>query len=91
MENVVVLDVNKVDLVLHGADTYLPNINVIPDEDGPNVDQELRSFRPERRNKKNPNPRKKKKVPEEILAGEAAIDKGFKILEEIRRIDMLAN
>lgn len=41
--------------------------------------------------KKNPNPRKKKKVPEEIPAGEAAIDKGFKILEEIRRIDMLAN
>lgn len=63
MENVVVLDVKKVDLVLHGAAIDLPNINVIPDEDGTNVDQELRIFRLKSWNKKNPNPRKKKEVP----------------------------
>ncbi|MCD9646722.1 hypothetical protein HAX54_036876 [Datura stramonium] len=35
--------------------------NVIRDEDGSDVDEELRSFRIEWRNKRNPNPRREKK------------------------------
>ncbi|MCD9558442.1 hypothetical protein HAX54_015816 [Datura stramonium] len=34
--------------------------DTIPDEDGSDVDEELRSFRAKRRNKRNPNPRRKK-------------------------------
>ncbi|MCD7447007.1 hypothetical protein HAX54_021640 [Datura stramonium] len=50
---------------LNGADTDLlssESDNAIPDEYSSDVDQELRSFRAERRNKRNPNPRRKKRL-----------------------------
>ncbi|MCD9642145.1 hypothetical protein HAX54_028813 [Datura stramonium] len=48
---------------LNGADINLlssESDNAIPDEDGLDVDEELRFFRAKRRNKRNPNPRRKK-------------------------------
>ncbi|KAK6803399.1 hypothetical protein RDI58_001183 [Solanum bulbocastanum] len=49
-------------------------INVIPDED---IDQELRSFRPERRNKRNPNPKKKKKNKKDRYVSELGGDEQY--------------
>ncbi|KAK6773899.1 hypothetical protein RDI58_029138 [Solanum bulbocastanum] len=81
-------DLNEVDTELPGGDTNqnkaesdLPssdtNVDVIPDEDGSDVNEELRSLRAERRNKRNPNLRKKKTITEEVSIGEAGVDIGF--------------
>ncbi|KAH0644946.1 hypothetical protein KY284_032830 [Solanum tuberosum] len=91
-------DLNGVDTELpsSGGDTnqnevesYLPSsdtdVDVIPDEDDSYVDEELRSLRAERRNKRNHNlrkkkdhnPRKKKIISEEVPIGEASVDRGF--------------
>ncbi|KAK6777528.1 hypothetical protein RDI58_024245 [Solanum bulbocastanum] len=59
------------DLDLNGVDTELPG-----DEDDSDIDEELRSLRAERRNKRNPN-LKKKKTTEEVPIGEAGVDRGF--------------
>ncbi|KAG5586004.1 hypothetical protein H5410_046438 [Solanum commersonii] len=64
---------------LNGVDTDLPG-------DDSDVDEELRSLRVERRNKRNPNLRKKrdrekKTIPKEVPIGEAGVDRGF---EDIR-------
>ncbi|WMV26829.1 hypothetical protein MTR67_020214 [Solanum verrucosum] len=86
-------DLNEVDTELHGGDTNqneaesdLPSsdtdLDVIPDEDDSDVDEELRSLRAERRNKRNPNLRKKrdrekKTITKEVPIGEAGVDRGF--------------
>ncbi|KAK6782024.1 hypothetical protein RDI58_019820 [Solanum bulbocastanum] len=62
---------------LNEVDTELPG-----DEDDSDVDEELRSLRAERRNKRNPNLRKKrdrekKKITKEVPIGEAGVDRGF--------------
>ncbi|KAH0682217.1 hypothetical protein KY289_019969 [Solanum tuberosum] len=87
------LDLNGVDTELPGGDTNqnevesdLPSsdtdVDVIPDEDDSDVDEELRSLRAERRNKRNPNLRKKrdrekKTITKEVPIGEAGVDRGF--------------
>ncbi|KAH0653256.1 hypothetical protein KY289_030934 [Solanum tuberosum] len=87
------LDLNGVDTKLPGGDTNqneveldLPSsdtdVDVIPDEDDSDVDEELRSLRAERRNKRNPNLRKKrdrekKIITKEVPIGEAGVDRGF--------------
>ncbi|MCD9560385.1 hypothetical protein HAX54_019013 [Datura stramonium] len=77
---------NKANPCLNGVDTDLPSNEsdryAIPGEDDSDLHEELRSFRGERRNKRNLNPRSRKRVLEEILVGEAGIDKCF---EEIGR------
>ncbi|KAH0669364.1 hypothetical protein KY285_023522 [Solanum tuberosum] len=68
------------DLDLNGVDTELPG-----NEDDSDVDKELRSLMAERRNKRNPNlrkktnpnPRKRKTILEEVPIGEAGVDRGF--------------
>ncbi|KAK6784626.1 hypothetical protein RDI58_018081 [Solanum bulbocastanum] len=86
-------DLNEVDTELPGGDTnqseaesHLPNsdtdVDAIPDEDDSNVDKELRSLRAERKNKRNPNLRKKrdrekKTITKEVPIGEASVDRGF--------------
>ncbi|KAH0676556.1 hypothetical protein KY285_024357 [Solanum tuberosum] len=81
-------DLNGVDTELPGGDTNqnevesdLPSsvtdVDVIPDEDDSDVDEELRSLRAERRNKRNPNLRKKKTITKEVPIGEAGVDRGF--------------
>ncbi|WMV07235.1 hypothetical protein MTR67_000620 [Solanum verrucosum] len=86
-------DLNGVDTELPGGDTNqneaesdLPSsdidVDVIPDEDDSDVDEELRSLRAERRNKRNPNLRKKKDrekktITKEVPIGEASVDRGF--------------
>ncbi|KAG5568403.1 hypothetical protein H5410_064584 [Solanum commersonii] len=86
-------DLNEVDTELPGGDTNqnkaesdLPSsdtdVDVIPDEDDLDVDEELRSLRAERRNKRNPNLRKKrdkekKTINKEVPIGEAGADRGF--------------
>ncbi|KAH0644125.1 hypothetical protein KY284_032009 [Solanum tuberosum] len=78
-------DLNGVDTELPGGDTnqnetesYLPSsdtdVNAIPDEDDSDADEELRSLRAERKNKRNPNLRKKKTITEEVPIGEAGVD-----------------
>ncbi|KAK6791841.1 hypothetical protein RDI58_010922 [Solanum bulbocastanum] len=90
-------DLNEVDTELPGGDTnqneaesYLPSsdtdVDAIPNEDDSDVDEELRSLRAEKRNKKNPNPRKKrdrekKTITNEVPIGEAGVDRCF---EDIR-------
>ncbi|KAK6804325.1 hypothetical protein RDI58_002109 [Solanum bulbocastanum] len=87
-------DLNGVDTELLGGDTNqneaeldLPSsdtdVDAIPDKDDSDVDEELRSLRAERRNKRNPNLRKKKDrekktITEEVPIGEAGVDRGFK-------------
>ncbi|KAK6779807.1 hypothetical protein RDI58_021991 [Solanum bulbocastanum] len=87
-------DLNVIDKDLLGADTDqteadtdLPssdtNVNVIPDEDDSSVDEELRCFMAKRRNKRNPNlrkkidlnPRKMKTILEEVPIGEVGVDR----------------
>ncbi|KAH0736687.1 hypothetical protein KY290_011390 [Solanum tuberosum] len=86
-------DLNGVDTELPRGDTNqneaesdLPSsdtdVDVIPDEDDSDVDEELRSLRAERRNKRNPNLRKKrdrekKTITKEVPIGEAGVDRGF--------------
>ncbi|KAK4724557.1 hypothetical protein R3W88_027336 [Solanum pinnatisectum] len=86
-------DLNEVDTELPGGDTnqneaesYLPSsdtdVDAIPDEDDSDVDEELRSLRAKRRNKRNPNLRKKrdrekKTITKEVPIGEAGVDRGF--------------
>ncbi|KAG5580889.1 hypothetical protein H5410_051516 [Solanum commersonii] len=86
-------DLNGVDTELLGGDTNqnedesdLPSndtdVDAIPDEDDSDVDEELRSLRAERRNKRNPNLRKKrdrekKTITKKVPIGEAGVDKGF--------------
>ncbi|KAH0635657.1 hypothetical protein KY289_035572 [Solanum tuberosum] len=86
-------DLNEVDTELPGGDTNqdeaesdLPSsdtyVDAIPDEDDSDVDEELRSLRAERRNKKNLNLRKKrdrekKTITKEVPIGEAGVDRGF--------------
>ncbi|KAK6782306.1 hypothetical protein RDI58_020102 [Solanum bulbocastanum] len=86
-------DLNEVDTKLLEGDTnqneaesYLPSsdtdVDAIPDEDDSDVDEELRSFRAERRNKRNSNLRKKrdrekKTITKEVPIGEAGVDRGF--------------
>ncbi|KAH0673642.1 hypothetical protein KY290_026799 [Solanum tuberosum] len=86
-------DLNGVDTELPGGDTNqneaesdLPSsdtdVDVIPDEDDSDVDEELRSLRAERRNKRNPNlrqkrDREKKTITKEVPIGEAGVDRGF--------------
>ncbi|KAK6787939.1 hypothetical protein RDI58_016464 [Solanum bulbocastanum] len=57
---------------LNRVDTELPG-----DEDDSDVDEELRSLRAERRNKTNPNLKKKKIITEEVSIIEAGMDRGF--------------
>ncbi|KAG5620469.1 hypothetical protein H5410_005687 [Solanum commersonii] len=87
------LDLNGVDTELPGGDTNQneaeldlsssdPDVDAIPDEDDSDVDEELRSLRAERRNKRNPNLRKKrdgekKTITKEVPIGEAGVDRGF--------------
>ncbi|KAK4716323.1 hypothetical protein R3W88_014661 [Solanum pinnatisectum] len=63
------------------AESDLPssdtNVDAIPNEDDSDVDKELRSLRAERRNKRNPNLRKKKTITEEAPIGEVGVDRGF--------------
>ncbi|KAH0666225.1 hypothetical protein KY285_027431 [Solanum tuberosum] len=86
-------DLNEVDTELHGGDTNQnevesdmsnsdTDVDDIPDEDDSDVDEELRSLRDERRNKRNLNlrkkrDRKKKIITKEVPIGEAGVDKGF--------------
>ncbi|KAH0700994.1 hypothetical protein KY284_015209 [Solanum tuberosum] len=86
-------DLNGVDTELPGGDTNqnevesdLPSndtdVDVIPDEDDSDVDEELRSLRTERRNKRNPNlrqkrDREKKTITKEVPIDEAGVDRGF--------------
>ncbi|KAK6790545.1 hypothetical protein RDI58_009626 [Solanum bulbocastanum] len=86
-------DLNGVDTELPGGDTnqngaesYLSSsdtdVDAIPDEDDSDVDEELRSLRAERRNKRNPNLRKKRDrekntITKEVPIGEAGVDRGF--------------
>ncbi|KAK4735589.1 hypothetical protein R3W88_009850 [Solanum pinnatisectum] len=86
-------DLNEVDIELPGGDTnqneaesYLPSsdtdVYAIPDEDDSDVDEELRSLRVERRNKRNHNLRKKRDrekniITKEVPIGEAGVDRGF--------------
>ncbi|KAH0662557.1 hypothetical protein KY284_027488 [Solanum tuberosum] len=69
---------NEAESDLPSSDT---DVDVIPDEDDSDVDEELRSLRTERRNKRNPNLRKKrdrkKTITEEVPIGEAGVDRGF--------------
>uniref|UniRef100_M1CP88 Transposon MuDR mudrA n=1 Tax=Solanum tuberosum TaxID=4113 RepID=M1CP88_SOLTU len=90
-------DLNGVDTELPGGDTNqnevesdLPSsdtdVDVIPDEDDSDVDEELRSLRAERRNKRNPNFRKKKTITKEVPIGEAGVDRDA--MEELEKLDM---
>ncbi|KAH0712173.1 hypothetical protein KY289_008132 [Solanum tuberosum] len=69
----------KLNQILHSSDT---DVDAIPDEDDSDVDEELRSLRAKRRNKRHPNlrkkrDRKKKTITKEVPIGEAGVDRGF--------------
>ncbi|KAG5584917.1 hypothetical protein H5410_045351 [Solanum commersonii] len=55
----------------------MTHVNSIPDEYELEVDEEMRSFRVKRRNKRNSYTRKKKTIPEEVPIGEVGVDRGF--------------
>ncbi|KAH0651715.1 hypothetical protein KY284_031627 [Solanum tuberosum] len=70
---------NEAESDLPSSDT---DVDVISDEVDSDVDEELRSLRAERRNKRNPNLRKKrdkekKTITKEVPIGEASVDRGF--------------